>query len=167
MRHWETGKAKPGGEPQVRRPAWKYFTDAARDGREVLTMRGKKKTLFAVAALALAAALMLGLWYFTRPQTQAGDKTVVVEVVHGDGSGKEFEYRTDEEYLGPLLVEEKLAEGEQSATGLFVTTVDGETARDDLRQWWCVTRGGEWLDTGVDATPITDGDHFELTMSTY
>lgn len=130
-------------------------------------MRGKKKTLFAVAALAVVAALMLGLWYVTRPQPQAGDKNVVVEVVHGSGSVKEFRYRTDEEYLGPLLVEEKLAEGEQSATGLFVTTVDGETARDDLRQWWCVTKGGEWLNTGVDATPIADGDRFELTMSTY
>lgn len=130
-------------------------------------MRGSKKTLFAVAALALAAALMLGIWQFTRPRAQAGDKTVVVEVVHGDGSGKEFEYRTDEEYLGPLLLAEKLAEGEQGAYGLFITAVDGETAQDSLRQWWCVTKGGEQVNTGVDATPIADGDHFELTMSTY
>ena len=130
-------------------------------------MRGNRKTLFAVAALAVIAALMLGLWHFTRPQAQAGDKTVVVEVVHGDGSSKEFTCRTGAEYLGQVLTEEKLAQGEESATGLFVTTVDGETARDDLRQWWCVTKGGEWLDTGVDATPVADGDHFELTMSTY
>ena len=40
-------------------------------------MRGNKKTLLAVAALAAAAALMLGLWYFTRPQAQAGDKTEI------------------------------------------------------------------------------------------
>ncbi len=130
-------------------------------------MRGNKKTLLAVAALAAAAALMLGLWYFTRPQAQAGDKTVAVEVVHADGSSREFAYRTDEEYLGPLLQEEKLAEGEQGAYGLFITTVDGETAQDSLRQWWCVTKGGERVDTGADATPIADGDHFELTMSTY
>ena len=130
-------------------------------------MRGNKKTLLAVAALAAAAALMLGLWYFSRPQAQAGDKTVAVEVVHADGSSREFAYRTDEEYLGPLLQEEKLAEGEQGAYGLFITTVDGETAQDSLRQWWCVTKGGERVDTGADATPIADGDHFELTMSTY
>lgn len=130
-------------------------------------MRGNKKTLFAVAALAVVAALMLGLWYFTRPETQAGDKTVVVEVVHGDGNSREFTCQTDEEYLGPLLLEEKLAEGEQGAYGLFITTVDGETAQDSLRQWWCITKGGERVDTGADATPIGDGDHFELTMSTY
>lgn len=130
-------------------------------------MRGSKKTLFAVAALAVVAALMLGLWYFTRPQTQAGDKTVVVEVVHAEGNSREFTYHTDEEYLGPLLLKEKLAEGEQGAYGLFITVVDGETAQDSLRQWWCITKDGGRVDTGVDTTPIADGDHFELTMSTY
>ena len=130
-------------------------------------MRGNKKTLFAVAALAVVAALMLGLWYFTRPETQVGDKTVVVEVVHADGNSREFTCQTGEEYLGPLLLEEKLAEGEQGAYGLFITTVDGETAQDSLRQWWCITKEGERVDTGVDTTPIADGDRFELTMSTY
>ena len=130
-------------------------------------MRGNKKTLFAVAALAVVAALMLGLWYFTRPETQVGDKTVVVEVVHADGNSREFTCQTDEEYLGPLLLEEKLAEGEQGAYGLFITTVDGEAAQDSLRQWWCITKGGERVETGVDTTPINHGDHFELTLSTY
>ena len=130
-------------------------------------MRGNKKTLFAVAALAVVAALMLGLWYFTRPETQVGDKTVVVEVVHADGNSREFTCQTDEEYLGPLLLKEELAEGEEGAYGLFITTVDGETAQDSLRQWWCITKEGERVDTGVDTTPIADGDRFELTMSTY
>ena len=80
---------------------------------------------------------------------------------------KDFTYRTDAENLGQVLVEENLVQGEDSATGLFVTTVDGETAQDSLRQWWCVTKGGERVDTGADTTPIADGDHFELTMSTY
>ena len=130
-------------------------------------MKRNRKTLFAVAALAVAAALLLGIWYFSRPQTQAGDKTVVVEVVHGDASTKEFTYHTDAEYLGEVLVSEGLAEGEDSAYGLFITTVDGETAQDSLRQWWCVTKGGERVETGVDTTPINHGDHFELTLSTY
>ena len=130
-------------------------------------MRSNKKTIFAVAVLAIVAALMLGLWYFSRPRTQDGAKTIVVEVVHADGSGKEFTYHTDEEYLGTVLVEEKLVEGEQGTFGLFITRVDGETAQDSLRQFWCVTKDGEQTDTGVDEVPIADGDHFELTMSTY
>lgn len=130
-------------------------------------MKGNKKTLFAVAALAVAAALLLGIWYFNRPQTREGAKTIVVEVIHGDASAKDFTYHTDAEYLGEVLTEEKLAEGEMGAYGLFITTVDGETAQDSLRQWWCITKGGQRVDTGADTTPIADGDHFELTMSTY
>ena len=130
-------------------------------------MKGNKKTVMAVAALALAAALMLGLWYFTRPQSQAGEKTIVVQVVHGDQSTKDFTCQTDAETLGEVLVEEKLAQGEEGPTGLFVTIVDGEEAQESLRQWWCVTKDGEMLNTGVSSTPIADGDHFELTMSTY
>ncbi|MCI9155631.1 MAG: DUF4430 domain-containing protein [Lawsonibacter sp.] len=130
-------------------------------------MKGNKRALFAVAALAVAAALMLGIWYFAKPRTQEGAKTVAVEVVHADESTKEFTYHTDAEYLGEVLLAEGLIQGEDSAYGLFITTVDGETAQDDLRQWWCVTKGGERVDTGVDSTPIADGDHFELTMSTY
>lgn len=130
-------------------------------------MKGNKKAVFAVAALAAAAALMLGIWYLATPQAQAGEKTVVVQVIHGDESSKDFTYRTDAENLGQVLVEENLVQGEDSATGLFVTTVDGEAAQESLRQWWCVTKEGERVDTGVDLTPIADGDHFELTMSTY
>ena len=130
-------------------------------------MKGNKKTVMAVAALALAAALMLGLWYFTRPQSQAGEKTIVVQVVHGDQSTKDFTCQTDADTLGEVLVEEKLAQGEEGPTGLFVTVVDGEEAQDSLRQWWCITKGGERVDTGADTTPIADGDRFELTMSTY
>ena len=130
-------------------------------------MKGNKKTGFALAALVVAAALMLGLWYVTRPQVQEGDKTIVVQVVHGDASQKEFTYRTGAAYLGEVLLAERLVEGEQSAYGLFITAVDGETAQDSLRQWWCVTKGGERVDTGADTTPIADGDHFELTLSTY
>ena len=130
-------------------------------------MRENKKTLLAVAALAVVAALMLGLWYFTRRQSQAGEKTIVVQVVHGDQSTKDFTCQTDADTLGGVLVEEKLAQGEEGPTGLFVTVVDGEEAQDSLRQWWCVTKDGEMLNTGVSSTPIADGDHFELTMSTY
>lgn len=130
-------------------------------------MKNKKKWLPA-ALLAVAAVLLLGLWQFTRPQPQEGAKSIVVEVVHGDQTSKEFTYQTDKEYLGELLLEEGLVEGEDSQYGLFVTTVDGEAAREAERQWWCLTRdGGQQVDTGVDSTPMADGDHFELTLSTY
>lgn len=130
-------------------------------------MMKNKKRLLPAAALAAVALLMLGLWRFTRPQTQPGDKTIVIEVVHSDRSAREFTYQTDAEFLGQVLLEEALASGEDGAYGLFITTVDGETINADQNQWWCVTKRGQMVDTGVDATPIADGDQFELTLSTY
>lgn len=127
-------------------------------------MRGKKVWL-PVTALVVAAVVLLGIWYLNRPQGQEGEKTIVVEVVHADETAKEFTYHTSEEFLGPVLLSEGLAEGEQSTYGLFITTVDGETAEGN--QWWCITRDGQMVETGADTTPIADGDHFELTMSTY
>ena len=127
-------------------------------------MRGKKAWLPA-AALVVVALLLLGIWYVNRPQGQAGEKTITVEVVHADESSREFTYQTSEEFLGPVLIEEGLAQGEESTYGLFITTVDGETAEGN--QWWCITQDGQMVETGADTTPIADGDHFELTMSVY
>ena len=127
-------------------------------------MRGKKAWLPA-AALVVVALLLLGIWYVNRPQGQAGDKTITVEVVHADESSREFTYQTSEEFLGPVLIQEGLVQGEESTYGLFITTVDGETAEGN--QWWCITQDGQMVETGADTTPIADGDHFELTMSTY
>ena len=125
----------------------------------------KKKTLIGCGALVAACLLAALLYLQTRPETAAGDKTIDVVVVHGDGSEAAFQYQTDAEYLGDVLTENGLVEGTESTYGLFITTVDGETAEGN--QWWCITQDGQMVETGADTTPIADGDHFELTMSVY
>lgn len=125
-----------------------------------------RKTLIAVIALVLVAAIAAGVWYFTRPATVAGAKTVAVTVVKAEGDSKEHTLKTDSEYLGQALLDNKLAEGSQSEYGLFITTVDGTMADENQQQWWCVTKGGEAVNTGADVTPIADGDRFELTLKT-
>ena len=48
----------------------------------------------------------------------------------------------------------------------MVHTVDGETADYSKdHSLWCLTKGGEWLDTGVDETLIADGEHYEFTYT--
>lgn len=125
----------------------------------------KKKTLIGCGALVAACLLAALLYLQTRPETAAGDKTIDVVVVHGDGSEADFQYQTDAEYLGDVLTENGLVEGTESTYGLFITTVDGETADDSLQQWWCITREGEMLSTGADQTPIADGEQYELTLT--
>lgn len=125
----------------------------------------RKKLLIGCGALVAACLLAAVLYIQTRPETTAGAKTIDVVVVHGDGTQASFQYQTDAQYLGDVLTENGLVEGSESSYGLFITTVDGETADDSLQQWWCVTREGEMLSTGADQTPIADGEQYELTLT--
>lgn len=126
----------------------------------------QKKIILALAALLIAVIAMLGVWRLTRETASSGAKAVTVEVIHRDASHKTFEYRTDREYLGELLKDEALADGEDGAYGMFITTVDGETADDTAQEWWCITKAGEMLNTSADQTPLADGDKYELTLTT-
>ena len=68
--------------------------------------------------------------------------------------------------LRQALEEQKLVEGEESQYGLYVKTVNGVTADEAKEEWWCFTKDGEDVMTGVDSTPVADGDHFEITLKT-
>ena len=127
-------------------------------------MKQKKKALLGLAVLLFPAALLAGIYLTFRPQTVEGAKTVTVEVIAGGETVQTHTIQTDAEYLRGALEQEKMVGGEESAYGLFLLTVDGITADDAKQEWWCVTKEGGQVDTGVDATPIADGDHFELTL---
>lgn len=121
-----------------------------------------KQLLLAVVALVAVAAIFLGVYFTTRPETTQGAKTYTVTVVHGDGTSKDFTCHTDEEYLGDALVAEGLISGYESEYGLTVETVDGETASwDEAKAYWALYVGEEYAMTGVSATPVNDGDSFK------
>lgn len=127
--------------------------------------KNTKKIVLAVVALIAAVAVLLGVYAATRKPAQAGAKTITVDVVLTDGSDTVSTLTTDAEYLRGALEEAGMIEGSESEYGLFVTTVNGVTADDAKQQWWCFTKGGEMLETGVDTTPIADGDAFEITLT--
>lgn len=127
-------------------------------------MKEKKKVIIAVVALIAAVSVFAGIYFaFGRPETSAGSKTVTIEVVAPDYSNT-HKIKTDAEFLGDALKEEGIIEGEESQYGLFITSVDSIRADDSKQQWWCITKGGADVMTGVDVTPIADGDTFELTL---
>lgn len=123
-----------------------------------------KKLLAGVLALVIVVAALIGIYFATRPATSAADKTITATVV-ANGEEEAFTIHTDEEYLRGALESIDLIAGEESEYGLFVTTVNGITADDANQEWWCFTKGGESLNTGVDSTPIADGDAFEITLT--
>ena len=122
-----------------------------------------KKGLLGILALVLAVCVLLGVYLAVRPETAAGAKVFTVSVVHKDGTEKEFVYTTDEEYLGAVLVDEGLVEGQVGPYGLMISAVDGESADWNVDQsYWALYIGGEYATTGADTTPVHDGDAFRL-----
>lgn len=125
-----------------------------------------KKLLIALIALVAVAAILLGAWFFTRPDAEEGMKSFTVTVVHADGTSKEFSYKSDAEYLGPVLLEEGLVEGEMGQYGLYIQSVDGEEAVWEAGAatgaFWSVYVGEEQAVTGADQVVLTDGGVYKL-----
>ncbi|MBE6949141.1 MAG: DUF4430 domain-containing protein [Ruminococcaceae bacterium] len=129
-------------------------------------MSKKVKSIIAVAVLAVLVIGAVLVWKANAPEGVEGDKTIEVSIVHGDETTKDVTITTDEEFLRGALEQESLISGTEDQFGLFVTTVDGETVDSSLEEWWCFTKNGETLMTGVDSTPIADGESYEITFTT-
>lgn len=128
-------------------------------------MMKNKKILIAVIALAAVIALLLGVYFATRPEAVEGGKSFTVTVVHADGSEKTFTYTTDEEMLGAFLEVEGLIESQGADDGMF-HTVDGEKADwNENKSYWAFYLGEEYATTGIYTTPITDGAAYKLVYT--
>ena len=128
-------------------------------------MNKKRMTLLAVGLAALLVALA-AVWYFNRPATSQGSKTITVEVVHKDGTTKSFECTTTEEYLAHVLVNEKIVEDDPFETGMFFV-VDGEkTVYEEDKSYWGVYQNGGYAQVGITELPIQDGDEISLVYTT-
>lgn len=126
-------------------------------------MKKNTKLILGVVALVVIIAALVGVYLGTRPQTSQGAKEFTVEVVHADGSSKTFTYHTDEEFLGTVLEAEGLIKGEMGPYGLTIFEVDGERAVwEENGAYWAIFVNGEYGMTGVDTTPVNDGDTFKL-----
>lgn len=129
-------------------------------------MKKNRKLVLGGIAVVVLAVVMLCVYRFTRPETTEGTKTFTVEVVHQDKTAKTFTYKTDKEYVGEALLEEGLIAGEVGEYGLYVTEVDGEKAiYEENNSYWAFYEGGEYASTGVDQTPVEDGDAFSLVYT--
>lgn len=128
--------------------------------------RNKKPVVIAAVVLAVLLVAVSILLAVRTPQTQAGEKAISVSIYHGEALQRKLELHTTAEFLRGALEEQNLIAGEDGEFGLFVKTVDGVAADDSKQEWWCFTKGGEQLFTGVDETPAQDGDSFEITLTT-
>ena len=125
-----------------------------------------KKLVLAAVALAVVIALFAGIWYVTRPDGTAGEKSFTLIVVHKDKTEKVFELTSAEEFLGAALVAEGIIV-ESDSPGLY-NTVDGETSDYSKDQsYWSFYIGDEAAMEGMNTTPITDGGVYKLIYTIY
>ena len=125
-------------------------------------MNRKNKILAGILLIFCIAAGIL--FHMNKPETSIGEKEIDIIVIHADKTENTFTCQTNAEYLAEVLLDNEIAEGEVGSYGLFITTVDNETADSSKQQWWCITKGGEQVNSGADALPVADGDQFELTL---
>lgn len=128
-------------------------------------MKNKKLVVGLVAALAVLVVVFGAVMLMTKPETESGSKLVMIEVIEDDAVVAIFKEKSDFEYLGELLLDRGIAEGDVGDYGLFITSVNGREADAANQEWWCLTKDGEEVFTGADSTPIADGDKFELTLT--
>ena len=128
-------------------------------------MKNNKKVALLACLFLVVVAVFGAVFFALRPTGTEGAKSFTLEVVLADGSSTEHKVSTDAEFVGEALLAEGLIDGSTSEYGLFVTTVNGVTANDANQEWWCLTIDGESSMYGVDQVPVTDGGHYEFTLT--
>ena len=126
-----------------------------------------KKTMTKLLALALAVLMTLSLVACGKKDSGAADKVelpvadgavigqgataITVQVTGADGKTVTFTVNTDEETVGAALLGLGVIAGDNSEYGLYVKTVNSETADYDKDgAYWAFYINGEYASVGVD-----------------
>lgn len=94
-----------------------------------------------------------------------GARSFTLEIADLDGNVVTATINTDEDTVGGALSKLDIIQGEESDFGLYIKTVNGVTADYDVDQtYWAFYIDGEYGQTGVDMTAITDGSVYKLAV---
>lgn len=94
-----------------------------------------------------------------------GNRKFIFNVTDKEGNETTYEIHTDAETVGEALLELGLIDGDDSEFGLYVKTVNGITADYDTDGvYWAFYVNGEYAQTGVDSTEVTEGDVYSFKV---
>ena len=94
-----------------------------------------------------------------------GSMEFAFSVVDADGKETTFEIHSDKETVGEALLENELIAGDEGEYGLYVKTVNGITADYDTDGvYWAFYINGEYAQTGVDSTPVKEGESYSFKI---
>ena len=101
----------------------------------------------------------------TRPVTTMGEgsKSFELSIVDKEGAEHLYLIHTDAEMVGQALLDLQLIDGEEGPYGLYIKSVLGQVLDYETDgMYWGFYVNGEYALTGVDQTPITAGDAYQL-----
>lgn len=141
------------------------FPSGIRPDRKEFFMSKNRKSIIIAVILVILLIGAFAAWRLLSPSASEGSKTLTVNICHLEGDNNSFTVKTDAEYLRGALEPEGIISGTESSYGLWITTVDGETADDSAQQWWGYTVNGETAMYGADEQVIADGDVIEFALN--
>ena len=101
------------------------------------------------------------------PADDGYEKSFVFEVVDKDGNKTEKTIRSSGKYVGIVLQELGLIEGEEGPYGIYIKKVNGITADYDVDgTYWAFYVDGEMSMMGADQVEIVDGATYSFRAET-
>ena len=95
-----------------------------------------------------------------------GAKTFPLTIVDKEGNAITITVNTDKEMVGEALTDLGIVEGTMGEYGLYMTHVNGIPAiYEDDGYYWAFYINDEYAMTGVDQTPITEGEAYKLAAT--
>ena len=96
-----------------------------------------------------------------------GAKSFELTIVDKEGVTHAYLIHTDEEMVGLALVDLELIDGEAGPYGMYIKSVLGQVLDYETDgMYWAYYVNNEYALTGVDLTPITEGDSYQLKAET-
>lgn len=88
-----------------------------------------------------------------------------LSIVDKEGSTVSITVRTDKETVGDALMDTGIIEGEEGPYGIYIKSANGIYADYETDgTYWAFYINGEYAQSGVDLTPITEGESYMLKV---
>lgn len=127
-----------------------------------------KKMLVSLLVVVIAIIGLIGYktLMINTKQVQGSKEYILVVRDSENSFKKEYNYKTEEVFVGKDLDVRGIIKTDNSGTSRFVTGVDGKEADGSKQEWWNIKINGEDSKTGIDEISINNGDKIEFVLTT-
>lgn len=129
-----------------------------------MNKKKQQKTAFIFIGLALLVAIAATVFVFLMPQLSGSGKSVLIDVLHSDGSTNSFQITTDSSQLLTAAVQRGIVVVEEPEGTPAIISADGEAADLAAGESWQFFTEGKPIELPPQQQPIADGQHYSLQL---